>query len=122
MTLPEPYPGSHFPLYYANRPPKGCQAIAEAAGATWWVTNTASAEEKVVTLNNQVAAGVPTYAFLYAGHDSWRTRILQVSRTAADFQAEAHLLPDGSAGASDGRLAMKLTAFEPMPVSWRGEG
>jgi hypothetical protein len=97
------------------------KAIADNKGAVWWVTNTEVAIQKVEQLRQQIAQGIDTYAYLYAAGDSWRTRLVDFTRSKGDVEAAPELLPPGDA-AQEGRLAMKLADFTAMPTSWAGEG
>lgn len=97
------------------------KAIAEQHGASWWVTNRPIAEDKLTLLQAQLASGIPTFVYLYAAGDSWRTKLLAITTDESDVLAEPALLAPGYATVQ-GRLAMKLTAFQPMDVGWRGEG
>jgi hypothetical protein len=97
------------------------KAIADDLGAAWWATNTAIASQKVEQLRQQLEQGIDTYAYLYAAGDSWRTRLMDITASKSDVEAEPELLaPD--VAPHDGKLAMKLTDFSPMPTSWAGEG
>lgn len=97
------------------------KAIADDKGAVWWVTNTEVSPQKVEQLRQQIAQGIDTYAYLYAAGDSWRTRLVDFTRSKSDVEAEPELLPPGDA-VREGRLAMKLADFTAMPTSWAGEG
>lgn len=97
------------------------RSIAEEHGAAWWVTNTRVAQEKVTQLRKQLADGIPTYAYLFAAGDSWRTKLVDLTTSSNEVMEEPQLLaPD--ADPHEGRLAMKLASFEPMPTAWAGEG
>jgi hypothetical protein len=97
------------------------KAIADDLGSAWWATKTAIAQGKVEQLRDQLAQGINTYAYLYAAGDSWRTRLVGITASKADVAAEPKLLaPDVMP--HDGKLAMKLTDFTPMPTAWAGEG
>jgi 5-methylcytosine-specific restriction protein B len=99
---------------------KARKAIADKLGAAWWATNTSAAPERVEQLRKQLAAEIPTYAYLCASGDSWRTRLVDITTSVSDVEAEPELLaPD--VAPHEGKLAMKLTEFTPMPTSWAGE-
>ena len=97
------------------------KAIADDKGAAWWTTSYRIASKKLEQLREQLAAGINTYVYLYAAGDSWRTRLLDLTTSKSDVEAEPELLaPDFDP--QDGRLAMKLTEFTPMDKAWGGKG
>jgi hypothetical protein len=97
------------------------KAIADDLGAAWWATNTPIAAERLNQLRQQLAQEINTYVYLCAAGDSWRTRLMDITTSKSDVEAEPDLLaPD--VAPHDGKLAMKLTDFTPMPTAWAGEG
>ncbi len=97
------------------------KAIADDLGAAWWTTNTSIAPQRVDQLRQQLAEEIPTYAYLCASGDSWRTRLMDITTSKSDVEAESQLLAPNSTP-HERKLAMKLTDFTSMPTSWAGEG
>lgn len=96
------------------------KAIADEKGAAWWVTKTSISSERLEQLRKQIGAGIPTYAYLCASGDSWRTRVVDITTSVSEVEAEPELLaPD--VAPHEGKLAMKLTDFTDMPTAWAGE-
>lgn len=97
------------------------KAIAEKFGAAWWATKTSISPERVSQLRQQLSAEIPTFVYLCASGDSWRTRLVDITTSKSDVESEPDLQADDVAP-YDGKLAMKLTDFTAMPTSWAGEG
>lgn len=94
-------------------------AVAEAMGAVWWgkfgTAGTPMSTRRLAELNEQLAAGVPTYAFLYGGGRTVRAALKQIALDPADVDDERMA---GYYGKDDCTMFVLLEDFTPLPPGW----
>jgi 5-methylcytosine-specific restriction protein B len=95
------------------------QAVADDRGAVWWgkfgTSGTPMSPRRLVELNEQLAAGVTTYAFLYGGGRTVRTRLRQIELDPAAVDAERMA---GYYAKDDCTMFVLLEDFRPLPPGW----
>ncbi len=91
---------------------------AAEAGSVWWgrfgVGNAISAK-RLQLLQDQLAKGFPTYAFLYGGSQTVRTRILEMTQDPSEVDEER--LP-GYYSKDGCNLFSRLSDFEDLDEGW----
>ncbi len=101
------------------------QAVAEEKGSVWWArssegSGTGLATKWLELLHQQLAAGLPTHVFLYAGGEVTKTRLLEV--TTDDVPLEHDLVPDYYEPGENRILWVRITEFQDVPVEVLTDG
>jgi 5-methylcytosine-specific restriction enzyme B len=92
-------------------------AKAAQRGSVWWgrVGSSPISTTRFQRLDGQLSEEIPTYAFLYGGSRTVRTRILEITQDPRDVDEE--LLPDYYEK-SDCNLFLRLADFTNMEEGW----
>lgn len=93
------------------------RAKAKERGSVWWgrFGGNPISKTRLRTLQEQLQADVPTYAFLYGGSQTVRARVLQI--TGNPDEVDEGLLP-GYYSKADCTIFFRLTDFEDLPEAW----
>jgi hypothetical protein len=96
------------------------RAVVEQQGSVWWGRFSAStapsvSARKLEQLNEQLAKGVPTHAYMYRRTELWRTTVKEATvspPTADDPRFPSYYRPD------DCNLFVRVSNFEQLDPAW----